>query len=259
MSAWVQLHRVPPLYRTETILKMLAGKIGDYTIPTVKGDFFRVHVNLESNKPLVHFVMLTPEGIDNVMIQVKFEKVPCFYAHCGHMGHTYLECGTGEYTEDDLQFGEWMLAEENNWRPGTPRVRATPRGHLARSDWSDQSASRGQGRGRTGRGDGRTTSDMWRRKPRTEETNVSRKRDSAEAGLAQSPLKPLVEEQQEVGNQDAKKKLFLIGNPILQEGSVPPPPPQYVTPKERKKAGSMNNSSPNKQKTDSLDEAHRAQ
>jgi hypothetical protein len=40
------------------------------------------------------------------------------------MGHTILECGTGEFQDSQLQFGAWMVAEERFWRPGTPGVRA---------------------------------------------------------------------------------------------------------------------------------------
>lgn len=84
----------------------------------------------------------------------------------------------GEHTEEDLQFGEWMLAPENNWRPGTPRVRGNPIGDSARIDWTDHGAPRGPGKGRAGRGDGQASGEMWRTKPRSEENDVSRKRDS---------------------------------------------------------------------------------
>jgi hypothetical protein len=39
------------------------------------------------------------------------------------MGHVSLECGTGEFSEDDLQYGEWMLAYTETWKARTPRVR----------------------------------------------------------------------------------------------------------------------------------------
>jgi hypothetical protein len=43
-------------------------------------------------------------------MQVLFEKMPKFCDHCVLMGHTVLECGTGEFSEEQLQFGDWMLA-----------------------------------------------------------------------------------------------------------------------------------------------------
>jgi hypothetical protein len=68
-------------------------------VPMEGGVFFRVCVNLASDRPLVRFVTLNPKWCDSVMIQVKYEKMPRFCAHCGLMGHTHLECGMREYTE----------------------------------------------------------------------------------------------------------------------------------------------------------------
>lgn len=105
VPAWIQIHRIPHLYRTESILKQLAGKVGEEVavemkaVSTISGDFFRVRVNLFAQKPLVRFVTLSPEGRDPVLLQVKFEKIPRFCAHCGMMGHVHLECGTGEYSK----------------------------------------------------------------------------------------------------------------------------------------------------------------
>lgn len=88
-----------------------------------RGDFHRVRVKLVVAKPLVRFVTLAPEGQEKIVMQVKYEKLPRFCAHCGHMGLTHLECGAGEYEEADLQFGVWMVAKEESWKPGTPRFR----------------------------------------------------------------------------------------------------------------------------------------
>jgi hypothetical protein len=27
------------------------------------------------------------------------------------MGHTHVECGTGEFSEEELEFGGWMVAD----------------------------------------------------------------------------------------------------------------------------------------------------
>jgi hypothetical protein len=37
--------------------------------------------------------------------------------------HTLGVCGTGEHEEDELQYGEWMMALSESWRPGTPWTR----------------------------------------------------------------------------------------------------------------------------------------
>ncbi|OEL13346.1 hypothetical protein BAE44_0025635, partial [Dichanthelium oligosanthes] len=39
------------------------------------------------------------------------------------MGHVHLDCGTGEHADEDLQFRDWMIADGETWRTGTPRMR----------------------------------------------------------------------------------------------------------------------------------------
>ncbi|PVH64016.1 hypothetical protein PAHAL_2G164100 [Panicum hallii] len=103
VQAWIQIHKIPPLFRTEKIIRQLAGRVGEVIEVEVRavlsssGEFHRA--------------------------RVKYEKVARFFAFCGKMGHTHLECDTGEHVEDDLQFGEWMIAASDTWRPGSRRVR----------------------------------------------------------------------------------------------------------------------------------------
>lgn len=84
------------------------GEVQEVEVKAVasrRGEFHRARVQLLASRPLVWVIMLAPEG------QVKYEKLPRFCAHCGLMGHVHLECGTGEYSDKELQFGEWMVAD----------------------------------------------------------------------------------------------------------------------------------------------------
>jgi hypothetical protein len=236
----------------EAILSSLAGKIGEVltvemrAIPAPKGDFHRVRVNLEAYKPLVRFVSLTPEGKETIMIQIKYEKIPRHCTHCGLMGHIFLECGTGEFADDELQFGEWMIAEETTWRPGTPRVRnplGAGRGEqMAYRAGRTTARGRGGGRGQGGRGS------VWKEKPSESGTSDgSRKRSSKEAGLyqgknddledtANSPLKPESDKKIQEDDLEVKKKLSFEQSPGVDVGGrIPPPPPAYVSPRDKKK------------------------
>jgi hypothetical protein len=210
VEAWVQIHKLPPLFRNMEVLSQLASRVGKILavetspVQTRTGTFHRVRVKLDSTKPLTRFVPLAVEGSGRMLLQVKYEKMPKYCEHCGFMGHTYLECGTGEYEEAERQFGPWMLAEEAHWKPGTPGVRARfiARGGSDKrrgpaSDRGGRTAGRGgpaAGRATGGRGRGK-----WVPKPST----AGRKRDSAEVDLsepgeeldtASSPLKPVGEE-----------------------------------------------------------------
>lgn len=58
VRVWVQIHKIPPLYRREVIsVEMKVVSIGI-------GDFYRARVNLDATKSLVRFVTLAPEGCD---------------------------------------------------------------------------------------------------------------------------------------------------------------------------------------------------
>lgn len=117
-----------PLYRTKGILKQLAARIVEVVLVEKMavlagiGDFHRARVKLSAESPLVRVVTHSPEGKASIIMQVKYEKLPLYCAHCGRMGHIHTECGEGEYSEEELQFGQWMIAHEKTWRPSTPRV-----------------------------------------------------------------------------------------------------------------------------------------
>lgn len=233
------------------------GKVGKViavemkVVASGKGDFHRARVELEATKPLVRFVTLAPEGCEPMLLQVKYEKMPRFCAHCGLMGHIHLECGSGEFADDDLQFGDWMIASGDSWRAGTPRVRLSLGAEQERPPFNngmkgergsvgDRRRARGMG-GRFGGG----REGMWReKKAESENSGGSRKRGSQEAGFggkdedladsASSPAKHPQQAAEEKVGGSVKKKLEL--NPDgLPSDIVPPPPPQYVSPREKKK------------------------
>jgi hypothetical protein len=129
VQVWIQIHRIPPRYRTKDIITQLASRVGEVltvemaAVPSEAGEFHRARVSLDSLKPLTRFTSLTPEGQGRMFLQVQYEKMPRHCEHCGLMDHEYLECGTGEFEEVELQFGVWLKADEAFWRPGTPGMR----------------------------------------------------------------------------------------------------------------------------------------
>jgi hypothetical protein len=248
VQAWIQIHKIPPLFRNKTVLEQLARRVGKVhmvelaVVHTSSGDFHRARVLLDSTKPLTRFVPLTLEGQERMFLQIKYEKLPKFCDHCGMMGHTVLECGTGEFQDSQLQFGAWMVAEERFWRPGTPGVHPL---FPARFDGGGRGrgSDSGRGGGSSGRGPARGR-ERRRWVPRGSNLGDSRKRGSAEAGLddkaeeqseeladtGSSPLKGVAPIAKADGESSAKKHL----NMAVEE-HVPPPPPAYVPPKELKR------------------------
>ena len=265
VRTWIQIHKIPHLYRTEEIVKQLAAKVRDVqevvmrAVPSRTGDFHRVRVKLLADKSLIRVVTLAPEGQEKILHQVKYEKLPRFCAHCGLMGHVHLECCAGEYGEKDLHYGVWMIADADTWCPRTPRFRSSlsrdsegPRvGGGRRSGKRARVLERGRGRGRGG----------WTRAPRegvwkekTTDTNnsESRKRTSrdGEGGelnhgkeLDDTTTSPMKEFGQAAGKEGARREESTAKKQLVLEVSskdgmnleVPPPPPMYVPPREKKR------------------------
>jgi hypothetical protein len=243
VQAWIQIHKIPPLFRNKDVLDQLARRVGIVirtelaAVPSGTGVFHRVRVVLDSTKPLTRFVPLMMEGHDRIFLQIKYEKLPKFCDHCGLMGHNYMECGTEEYEDSELHFGSWMLADESLWKPGTPGARVRQLGR-------DMGSARGRGTaaGRGGGRAGREPENRDRRKWVPRGGANSRKRNSGEAGLeagpvddlndtASSPLKDTPLDTSEPADSGARKKLDMAPG----EEMIPPPPPAYVSPREQKK------------------------
>ncbi|KAM0913525.1 hypothetical protein ACQ4PT_012094 [Festuca glaucescens] len=248
VQVWAQIHKIPPLFRRKEVIVQLARRVGEFisadlvAVQTMSGVFHRVRVKLDSVKPLTRFVPLALEGSDRMFLQVKYEKLPKYCEHCGLMGHTYLECGTGEHEESERQFGEWMISEEMYWKPGTPGVRA----RTARDDNGGRGRGPVGGRGGGARGAGRGGIPERNRRKWVPKANTNnRKRNSAKAGLGDEPLDDLedtaaspVKQPEAPAQEDGSREVGAKKNleeAFLQEEPVPPPPPRYVTPIEKKK------------------------
>jgi hypothetical protein len=264
--AWIQIHRVPHLYRIEEILKQLAAKVGEVEKVEARvasfgnGEFQRARVKLFADKPLPRVVTFSPEGCENMLLLVMYEKMPKFCAFCGMMGHEHLECGTGEYAANELQFGKWMLAVEESWHPTTPRVRkgygaawnGDRGGRSFTADHGGRTAGRGGGRARRGGGRAGGREAVWREKEGQNANNGPRKRSSGEAGLghdgdgledtASSPLKTVMEGTGICVENPAAKKQLDMGEAAgaMAERVPPPPAPNVKDKKKQKKTGSGN-------------------
>lgn len=57
VDVWIQIHKIPHLYRSQEIIKQLASRVGEVlavdpsAVPTIRGDFFRVRVRLAADSP----------------------------------------------------------------------------------------------------------------------------------------------------------------------------------------------------------------
>jgi hypothetical protein len=118
-AAWIQIHKLLVGYRNEVLIKNLTEKkvgkvISVETNVNGAGNFVRVRVKLDVRKPLARFVSISREA-KREFYQVKFEKIPKFCGACGFLGHSHLECGSGEHDEDKLKWGDFLKADWDTW------------------------------------------------------------------------------------------------------------------------------------------------
>jgi hypothetical protein len=95
VTVWAQIHKLPDNYLKEHVIRGMARGVGEVTEVQIKlpasfiGSFVRLKVKLDVNKKLSRFVSMTREK-KKEFYQVKYEKMPDFYAHCGMIGHWYM-------------------------------------------------------------------------------------------------------------------------------------------------------------------------
>ncbi|KAK1618025.1 hypothetical protein QYE76_023542 [Lolium multiflorum] len=236
IHVWAQIHGFSELYLKQEVLDDLTRRVGKVRevqmFPKLffEGNYARFQVRIDITRPLMRFVSLTlPEG--KRRLPVKYEKIPFFCKRCGLLGHDHEECGDGVWTEQQLQYGTWMLVVRRASQPTPAPRRLAPRplhgGLVGRSS---------------------TTS------------GGSNKRSSDDADLddvdalketANSPIKPGAGALHETPDQDKNAKTRRQLNMNLEstdgksametdlstEGNlVPPPPLPYVKSKDRTKA-----------------------
>jgi hypothetical protein len=155
-ETWIQIHKLPIGYRKDALIKNLVERKVGKVIGSVEtnvngmGNFIGVRVKLDVTKALARFVTVSRAG-QREFYQLKYEKMPRFCGACGIVGHSHLECGTGEHEEDKLKWGEFLKADWSTWKGRTPGgnrggVRSGRGGRMA-AEWDS-----GRGRGFSGRG-----------------------------------------------------------------------------------------------------------
>jgi hypothetical protein len=160
VPVYIQIQKIPVGYRDKTLItNLVQKKVGKVmsveTVVEGVNNFVRVCVKLDVRKVLARFVTIVRAG-QREFYHIKFEKIPRFCGVCGFLGHSHLECGTGEHDEASMKWGDWLKAGWETWHGRTQRGgRSGIRGGRGRF-----SAAEGRGRNMGGRGNVPNTS--WR-------------------------------------------------------------------------------------------------
>jgi hypothetical protein len=211
-DAWIQIHKLPVGYRNDALIRNLTQKkIGKVISTELKiqgqGNFVRVRVKLDVRKVLARFVTISREG-QREFYQVMYEKFPKFCGACGFLGHSYLECGSGEHDINNLKWGDFLKADWSTWHGravGGNRGRGRGSQEGRGSFYGERDARmrddvRGRGRGNP----------SWRHNALPLDDGYAQPDDELEDTLS-SPIKevPMETEDQHSTDSGVKRRLLL--------------------------------------------------
>jgi hypothetical protein len=211
-STWVQIHKVPIGYKNKALITNLTEKkVGHVEEVQLNvqgaGNFVRVRVRLDVRKVLARFVSMVRGGTREIY-QIKFEKMPRFCGACGMIGHSHLECGTGEHDETMLKWGEWLKADWDTW---AGRVTAGFRGGRPGRGGRDGKGARGRDMDGRGRGEtpnqGNGVHKSWRFNALENINETTKEGDLDDTG--RSPAKDAYMEDRDSTDSGTKRRLLL--------------------------------------------------
>ncbi|KAK9273138.1 hypothetical protein L1049_017945 [Liquidambar formosana] len=123
---WVQVHGLPPDFKSSDNASKIGPKIGvllDVDVPRsgqlVWNQFIRVRVDVDVRNPLKTGFLLKRAAMPEVWVQFKYERLSDFCYRCGRLGHGEKDCGADiltrlvdsvNPTHGVMAFGLWMRA-----------------------------------------------------------------------------------------------------------------------------------------------------
>jgi hypothetical protein len=146
---WLQIHKLPVGYRSKSLITNLVekkvGKVSKVeTNLSGVGNFVRARVKFDVRIPLARFVTISRGG-NREFYKIQVEKFPKFCGACGMLGHTHLECGTGEHDVSKLKWGDFLKADRETWHGRRGSLGGRGEGLGGRRGGRD--GGRGRGRG----------------------------------------------------------------------------------------------------------------
>ncbi|KAK1629311.1 hypothetical protein QYE76_003626 [Lolium multiflorum] len=208
-DTWLQIHKLPVGYRNFALIKNLTEKkVGAVlkveTNVQGMGNFVRVRIRLDVRKTLARFVSIVRGG-QREIYKIQYEKMPRFCGACGILGHSHLECGTGEYEEDKLKWGDFLKADWETWfGRGTTNFR----GGGIRGGRSGRS---GEGVGARGGRDIANSLVPWRHNARRNPGDDSQEADLLDTATSPGKVKDMELDKTDLTNPATKRSLEMGG------------------------------------------------
>jgi hypothetical protein len=121
---WIQVHGLPPCWQNKENLERIGGKAGRVKEVDSVGEnicqgrrFIRIRVDVNITKPLLPGFFLPRPGLNDLWINLKYEKLPDTCFNYGLLDHDGRTCGINPLKQSNqfgvkfLAYGQWMRTE----------------------------------------------------------------------------------------------------------------------------------------------------
>jgi hypothetical protein len=143
---WVQVHGLPPIWQNKENIESIGAAAGKVLEMDFNGEpriqwqrFVRVRVEVDLSSPFCPGIFLPRNGLHDIWIPLKYERLPALCFTCGSIGHDESVCELpkkflrNEFGALFPAFGSWLRTESNEVPPGvyevpidTPSVPTSP-------------------------------------------------------------------------------------------------------------------------------------
>ena len=121
---WIQVHELPPCWQNKENLERIGGKAGRVKEVDSVGEniyqgrlFIRIRVDVNITKPLLPSFFLPRPRLNDLWINLKYEKLPDTCFNCGLLDHDGRSCDinplklSNQFGVKFLAYGQWMRTE----------------------------------------------------------------------------------------------------------------------------------------------------
>ncbi|MFQ6637574.1 hypothetical protein Gotur_014084, partial [Gossypium turneri] len=116
---WIKIGMCLPEFDKKDLLHAIGVTFGGVLRSEVNGEFCRLRIKLNVQKPLRRGIFVSIGNRNRVWIPFKYEKLPTFYFGCGRLGHGSIKKNQETYLHSEKSSDMIQGVQEDSWLTAT--------------------------------------------------------------------------------------------------------------------------------------------